>query len=372
LEQLQTILKSLSNIYLNALYSVSRDKSSRPKTFFEDIAMKLQNLQPMITIKEGQQPPSSIQKNCDRHHLIQTIKAQTGYRNLHLYDCSGKNYTYLMSYKVSGNQWILGTSPQGLEAVLPNNLGYLSTITFKPRCQVILRADSDEAKISKADCRQWGQQISSANKKLRKTLLINSLLYDYQAENILTTEAQYIDYDGNNQLCRTGVVKRKAPNSKEFIYIEDDEDQECKADTPSAPLSGQALSGQVLTSEPMNDQSPPAINPRAQALPRPNTKGFARPQSPSGPAQFWPGRFGNGAPPRRPFANGQVLGPDQTPLAPSELDQDPRQGQMPRVLDDGGVSENNNDPSLGNTSEDEFPLENSNQGEESSYLGEEQ
>lgn len=277
LGDLHQILSQLHNIYLNAWYSVNKDKSSRPRNFFEDVAAKIQNLHPIINLKDGEGTPADINNQCDRYKLVNTTDLVKNRQRLLLYDCTTKSYlpNALLSYKIQGNEWQLATTPQTLDFILPNQMGFLSTISYKPICSVTVEKDANSIKIKKALCKEWGQQLSASTTKDRKTVLFTSIKYDLSATNILEAEAQYIDYDGTNQVCRSGLMKRKAPSSTEVIYQEDDDVSACKPSpldqqqqiplTPSPETSPD--NGEMNLRRPSPMGEPTAPNPRAAAVP---------------------------------------------------------------------------------------------------------
>ncbi len=271
LEDLQKILGQLHNIYLNAWYTITKDRSSRPHNFFEDIVIKMQNLGPIITLKEGESTPAAIRDRCDKYRLVQTIDKAQETRRLLLFDCETQQYANLLAFRASESQWVLVTSRQALELILPNQLGYLPTITFKPMCTITLQNDVEAARVVKADCKNWGQELSAARTRDRKTIIFTSIKYDISATNVMETQAQYLDYDGSNQVCRTGLMKRSAPNSTELIYVEDEGDGQCHANPsdqglPIAPVAP------VAPTTPANEAAHSA-NPRVQVVqPPPKTK----------------------------------------------------------------------------------------------------
>ncbi|MEY4616971.1 MAG: hypothetical protein RJB66_1931 [Pseudomonadota bacterium] len=275
---LQHVLTQLHNIYLNAWYAVNKDKSSRPRNFFEDIAAKIQNLSPIISLKDGEGTPASINDRCDRYRLVHTHDLVKNRQRLLLYDCTTKSYLpeALLTYRVQGNEWQIATTPQTLDFILPNQMGFLSTISFKPLCLVTIEKESSSTKISKALCKEWGQQLSSSKAQDRKTILFNLLKYDRSAVNVLEVEAQYIDYDGSNQVCRSGMMRRKAPSSKEVIYLDDEDVSECKPsplDQPKQAFPITAPEMQPPQAEtntghrPSPTGEPMVKNPRAMAIP---------------------------------------------------------------------------------------------------------
>lgn len=288
LEQLQQILTHLHNIYLNAWYTVNKDKSSKPRNFFENVAGKLQNIKPVITINKGENTPTTINDHCDRYRLVHNYDNLKNRHRLFLYDCTTKSYlnSPLIVFSVQGNEWTLATTPQSMEVVLPNELGYLSTIAFKPICTVSTKQEDTSIKVKKAHCSDWGQQLSAARAKDRKTVIFTSITYDSSAPNILETEAQFVDYDGNNQVCRSGKMKRKAPTSSEVIYM-DDEDETCRpspGDQPTLPQPTQPqppLTEANVPTRPTN--SPPPFVNQATGFPANPRARMVRPQSPVSP-----------------------------------------------------------------------------------------
>lgn len=261
LADLQNIFGQLHNIYMNAWYTITKDKSSRPHNFFEDIATKMQNLGPILTIPEGESTPTSIRTRCEKYRLVQTIDKSQEKRRLLLYDCQTEQFANLLAFRSSGNQWQFATSQPALELLLPNQLGYLSTIPIKPICNVTINKEAGSARVIKAVCKDWGQELSATRAKDRKTIIFNSINYDIHAANVLETQAQFVDYDGSNQVCRTGLMKRSAPSSTELIYVDDEGDGQCHA----SPID-QGLPAVTAPPVAPSQSALQTVNPRVQVV----------------------------------------------------------------------------------------------------------
>lgn len=260
LRDLQKILSQLNTIYQNSWYTIVKDNSSRPKNFFEDLAAKMQNFGPILNLQKGEATPASIRQQCNKYRLAQLIDKSQNRRRLALFDCSTQQFANVLAFQASGTHWTLATTPQAMELILPNQLGYLSTISFKPICNVDIEKQGDAIYITQALCKDWGQELSAVRSRDRKTILFTSIKYDNRAEHVIETEAQYVDYDGSNQLCRSGVMKRKAPQSSDFIYMDDEGDGKCHP-TPNPQEGNSQPAVQPPTSSTNNDENAQAPAP---------------------------------------------------------------------------------------------------------------
>lgn len=229
LNDLQSLLTLLSkDVYKQAWYTIARDKYSQPHNFFEDVATKLLNFGPIISIsKDGVIPPIPKEK-CDKYRILQTVLSAPPGREISVYDCSTEEKTPILKFLTSDNKWKIESTPQALEFILPHQMGFFATIQYKPTCNgTLYRKEDGNIRIVKVHCKDWGQQLLNSTNKSGKTLKFSHLLYDANATNILEVEAQFIDIDGSNQICQTGVMKREAPKSVDVIYALDEGDGQC-------------------------------------------------------------------------------------------------------------------------------------------------
>jgi hypothetical protein len=289
--QFQDIMKDMHLIYQNAWFTITKDPSSHPRDFFEELTNKLQDTEKLIVLRDGQPHPTNINDSCFGYRTLALFDRSNRLRVIELYDCNQRQYTGVVYTLKLGTQWHIATTLSGMELFLKNQLGFLPTVQagsdgdwerlvgnnvdtnqssqIKPYCALTVTDSAQSARVVKASCRNWGQKYATTNRSESKTILFNTFDYDIKSTNVLVATAHFVDIDNTNQICKSGLMRRVAEQANKYIWVQDEGNDRCD-EQPNDALTN-------LLNVGTRSQAPVApvkgLNPRAQVAPAAKDQG---------------------------------------------------------------------------------------------------
>lgn len=249
IKTLGLILAELGNFYKNAIWTITKDRYNNPENFFDRVARFINKKSAAIYIKKnGVYTDDSQDHHCNGFGLELEQDRGEAVQKLYIYDCAAARVKDdpILSFRKNGTKWLIQSTIPGLEQVLPDGrLGLIPTIAvdskdnatpFNPRCVIQISdndSDTDRVKIESARCQYWGQQFTTSGSSKKQTIVIQEFKYSKTDENLFTTKARLLDFNGNNETCYHSTIERLAKTSDEIVQILDkegtqEEDDDCK------------------------------------------------------------------------------------------------------------------------------------------------